>query len=366
MASPNDQEVALASFSTGWLISQLHGPILRRPENARGPLPTVNELSRNDRVQLTFLELNNLVDGSLQSVIGPNSAQETSKLMSEMKATWNSKSLGDVDSLCADLEKLHVCLLEALTVANHQYGTAYILGRTLSDTCWLPKSRDNLNDQFNQYRIANIQGWLSDTESAFPQFSARVVSLGLHKWVIWISRNKDIDWKQHGSRVESALRVQGERWRALLSGDKDTASLLTPDAYVSAAEVTLVRAAHILWRVAVRFWALLLFGLVLTAFWAYLSVHYSTGTAKFWTFLVSVGTGLGVTGKGIQLTAKRLALSAGKSLFSSSEEDVIAVGSTWLPDVKQKWTSRRILRRQGVVIRPLDGHEKERNTDVSQ
>ncbi len=48
-AAPNSPTVC-AAFSAGWLIAQLHGPILTRPVTAEAPLPTVRELGRADRV----------------------------------------------------------------------------------------------------------------------------------------------------------------------------------------------------------------------------------------------------------------------------------------------------------------------------
>ena len=172
-----------------------------------------------------------------------------------------------------------------------------------------------------------------------------------------------IDRDEQKTGVKRAFRIQGEHWQALLSGDKDPRSLLSVEGYVAAAELALGRTGHILWKVAARFSFLLLVALGVTAAAAYLSITYGAGTAKVWTFAVSVITGLGLTGKGLEVAAKRLAVSAGTSLFSASEEEVISAEILWLPHFKRSWLKDRKLRRKGIVIRSLDDSKKQSVTE---
>ena len=348
MGDVSDSKVVCAAFSAGWSISQLHGPILGKKGTAEtSDLPTINELSGDDRLKLSFRELDKFLRNDLQGVLGTDQAsQDISELI---------EGLDDarvVDELRNDIARLHCSLLEALVVAGHNYGTAYMLGRSLSDTCSLVTSIESLLSEFNRYRIANIQGWLSDTAAVFPEFSARVVSISLDKWVDWASENANLQWEIEKTHVERALRIQGEHWRAILSGDRDPRSLLSTDGYIAAAEIALGRAELILRRVAARFWIPLVVALSLTAAAAYVSITYGAGTAKVWAFAVSVATGLGVTGKGMQVAAKRLVVNAGESLFSTSEEEVISAEILWLPYLNESRTGNRKLHREGIIERP--------------
>ncbi len=344
--------IPCAVFSAGWLVSQLHGPILERQLNPKSPLPTVNELSRSDRVLLALTELGTLLSGALSGVLELESEASTRilALIETVKGAWKPEAPNEVVGLRSAVENLHVGLLETLTIADHQWGTAYVVGRSISNTCWLPRTHDDFDNQFNRYRLANIQGWLADLALVFPQFSASAVSISLDHWATWLEVNHNLDWEKHGTVVEQALRMQGEKWRALLSGDRDPTSLLTPDGYVAAGEAALRRASIIFRRIAVHFCVPLAIVLAATIAGVFFAIHYSAGTAKFWTSFASLTAGLGITGRGFQTTTKRLTATAGKSLITASEKDVIASAATSLPTIRQSRLQRHSLLRHGVPL----------------
>jgi hypothetical protein len=67
------------------------------------------------------------------------------------------------------------------------------------------------------------------------------------------------------AKVHSASRAQAEQWRALLVGEKDPKSLLTPEGYVQAGERALQRSSRIIRRVVAHFFvplALLALGII--------------------------------------------------------------------------------------------------------
>jgi hypothetical protein len=59
---------AAAAFSAGWLVAQIHGPILDRPVVSESPLPTVNELGRPNRIALTLDQLDAILADPIATV----------------------------------------------------------------------------------------------------------------------------------------------------------------------------------------------------------------------------------------------------------------------------------------------------------
>jgi hypothetical protein len=346
-AAPNDPAVC-AGFSAGWLIAQLHGPILTRPVTAEAPLPTVRELARADRVALTFDQLDALLAGPLGSPLAPQHGQPV-VTTETLRGAWNADKPDSLDDLQTAVRKLHAALLERLTVADSAVGSAYSLGRSLSDSCWLPHTRDDFEHEFNKYRLANLQSWLADLAPRLPRLAAAAVSAGLDHWAAWLSVHGNLDWNSDGPAVQNAARAQGERWRSLLAGDKEPASLLSPEGYVEAGEAALRRAGTIIRRAVVAFWIPLAVVGLATALALFLSIRYSSGTAKVWTSIVSLAAGLGVTGKGLQSATKRLAADASKPLLELADGDAIAWAATCLPAITTSRGQQRRLRQQGVA-----------------
>ena len=346
-APPADPAVN-AGFSAGWLIAQLHGPILTRPVTASAALPTVRELARADRIALTFDQLDALLTGPLASKL-PTQHGHHAVTTDALRSAWSSEMPNNLDDLRTAVETMHRALLARLTVANGTVGSAYSLGRSLSDTCWLPHNRDDFATQFNKYRLANLQGWLADVAPHLPKLVAGAVSAGLDHWAAWLSVHNDLDWNADGRTVENAARAQGEHWRSLLAGDKDPISLLSPEGYVEAGEAALRRAGAIIRRAAAAFWMPLAVVAAATVLVLGLSLYYSAGTAKVWTSLASIAAGLGVTGKSLQTAAKRLASDASKPLLELADSDAIGWAATYLPAVNTTRTQQRHLRRHGIA-----------------
>jgi len=355
---------AAAAFAAGWLVAQLHGPILTRPVKSPSHLPTMNELGRADRVNLTFNELHHLISGPLATQLTPEGDEDAITIES-VRAAWDPGHPSHYEPLKSAIEKLHIQLLERLTVADRILGSAYSTGRSLSDTCWLPRSKADFDYMFNKYRLANIQGWLSDIAPALPKLSAPAVSQSLDHWVSWLAVHKKLRWDKDGVAVETAARAQGEHWRAaLLRRVERLVGVLQqllrrhpvvrrdgdPDAGAhEAGEAALRRAGEIIRRIAIDFWVPLLIVALATALAVAAAIRYSEGTAKFWAAAVSLASGLGVTGKSIQATAKRLASDASKPLLDLADADAMSWAVTWLPSIDNDWRNKRRLRQLGVA-----------------
>jgi hypothetical protein len=342
---PADTAVS-AAFSAGWLIAQLYGPIMKRDDKAdtRHPLPTVRELGRTDRIALACDELDALIAGKLNSALTANNATAPSTAAVKSAAS----TLVPPTAFNAAVVALHVQLLKTLTVADGGYGTAYSLGRSLSDTCWLPKEQSDYERQFNKYRLSNLQSWLSGISHRLPDQTAGAVAAGLDHWAAWLDVRQDIDWTKDQTTIENATRAQGEKWRGLLAGETKASSLLTPEGYIVAGEAALHRASAIIRRTVRHFWVPLVIVFALVALIVVLAIVYGDGATTVWTSIVSIAAGFGVTGKSLQSTAKSLASDASKPLLQLAEVDAIGWAATTLPAITTPRPKQRALRRLGV------------------
>ncbi len=329
-------------------MSQLHGPILDTRPTARVPLPTVNELGRGDRVELAIEQLEALMTEHLAGPLEPPKDQQP-VTTGELRSAWKAAAPPFAD-FRRTLGSLHVRLLTRLSVADRRLGSAYSLGRSLSDTCWLPEDKDDFDRLFNKYRLARLKGWLTNlAPPALPALTTEAVSQGLDHWAAWVTVNSGANWTTQLETVRYAARAQGDQWRALLAGDKDPRQFLTPESYVQAGEAALRRAGKIVQRVVAHFWVPLLAVMLAMGAALYLAINYASGTAKFWTSLVSLAAGLGVTGKSLQASARQLATDAGRPLLELAEADAIGWNATLLPAVPPGWKQQRQLRQLGVA-----------------
>ncbi len=211
---------------------------------------------------------------------------------------------GDVQFRTA-VFNLHVELLAALTAANFELGKAYGLGRALADTTREPRSLDALTEELRAGRVATLQAWLLDLASAFPPHAARPVSYSLLLWRDWAakpSRNSGEDDR----RVLRLARRQGERWRAVLSGEKQATDMLELQDYVMAGSDMLRRLGSLLWRFVYRFAPLLIFAGALFAGGVALILADSSAA--------HIAAGLGGLAASIGLTWKGAGTSLGKAM----------------------------------------------------
>ena len=332
-----------AAFSAGWLVAQLHGPMQTAPLSGTAALPTARELCRADRVRLALDELDTLLGGPLADVVA-----------GDIAITTPSDRGGSDDTFVKHLEALHIELLIRLTVAGHRLGDAYSLGRSLSDTCWLPCSKDDFRREFTRTRLGRLQGWLTDLSGDLPPCAAAVVAQSLDHWADWVAVHADLDDREWLRRVAPAAKAQGDHWRSLLVGDKDPAALLTPEAYVQAGEQALQRATKIVWSVIRHLRGVLVVVAVAMAAAMAVALRYAGGTAKVWGSLVPLAAGFGVTGAKIRSTALSLGKDVGTPLLNLAEVDAMGWTVTWLPAVADDARHRKQLRARGVAApRPL-------------
>jgi hypothetical protein len=316
-AAPSQTQTppAGSTFSLGWLMAQLFGPLQhRRRSETLAHLPTVAELDTDQQMALAFLELKDL----LSPYPGLSSA--------DIETAW--KSSGH-EGFTAAVTALHLELLAQL-VGDPPQLNAYQLGRALSDTCWLPNEQagpEFFLREFSRHRLATLQTWLAQANGMLPALSAAILSRFWQNWQDWAdinARGITVGWAIAHRSVVAALRTQARAWHAVLAGQADAAGPTSPDAWAHAGQ-SILRTTRILVLAALRrFWPVAAVLAAATGGLLYLAIANSSGTARVWTSLVTAAAALGVTGGSLRAAAKRAASGIEQGIWHTASLDAQA------------------------------------------
>jgi hypothetical protein len=324
---PEPQSRGQAAFRAGWLMAQLYGPIIDRGGSSAGDhLPSVSELSVSNRVELAVREL---AEALTVAAIGTDFQAELDAVAAVKRSgEWHAEFKETV-------ARLHLLLIIELTVDDPLLGHAYCLGRSLSDTAWLPSTLTVFQQQLNPYRVAELDGWLAALGEMLGSDAVTAVRGSLRAWSAWAAdpfvERRKVDWHRDGRSVVMALRRQGAVWRDLLSGERVPSSLLTAEAYVGAADTSLRRAGFLARQVLVHFWYAVVLLLAVVGGLIYVSAAYAAGMAKFWGVFAAAAGGSGALVLGIRQSLTNLAQRTGTRLGQAERDDALQVGATRLP-----------------------------------
>ncbi len=299
-----------AAVALGWQMAELFhsdheekAPAEQSPTD-RPDLPGVGKLQHEERQELRIAQLSR----GLALLSSATKDEQLARLNDELHEVTKS---GGVPH---DLDRLHVKLLSALTVANFRLGKAYGLGRALFETCWEMPAGDTANpDDTAKYHqalghhlgekhLAKLIAWCLDLKSVLPDHAGQAVAGSLERWRSW-GRQKP--WTSiEPADFSRRLRRQGERWRAILTGEKDARDLLTTTTYINAGEELISDAAEVTLGFVKRFWALVaLMAVLLFGGLAAILLANKNGAIAG---LVSVATALGLSWKTVSPTLSRL------------------------------------------------------------
>ena len=214
-------------------------------------------------------------------------------------------------------------------------GRAYCLGRSLSDTAWLPNDQHVFQRQLNTYRVAEIDSWLAGLTEVLGHDATTAVRGSLRAWSAWAAHSfigrRKLDWARDGRGVELALQRQGAVWRDLLSGEREPDSLLTAEAYVGATDMALHRVGIVARQVLVHFWYAVVSLLAVAGGLIYLSVAYASGMGKFWGVLVTMAGGSAALVQGVRRSLSNATQRTGVPLGHAERGNALQVGATRLP-----------------------------------
>lgn len=315
-----------AAFALGWQMARLYGgPLSSNAEpKVEADLPGLSGLPPASLVTLGLAQVD-VGLGYLQSFLGDHTTLPTTNATRAEVAEEGA----DADSIRKAILDLHVQLLIDLTAADYRLGKAYGLGRALADTCASadgdPAQRKKaLLHQLEPHRALVLVGWMDDLKTVLPPHSGQAVADSLQRWTRW-GESADLG-SLDAKTVNATTRVLhrcGQRWRAILSAEKNARDLLETNDYVDAARRMLARCGAIgravAWQLKVPLGAatlLIVLGLVL--------MFLNHSTAQVLGGLGTVAGGLGITWRSVATALGRVSLDIGRPLWSAEVDVVIA------------------------------------------
>jgi len=344
------------AIDLGWTMAVLYGRLIPAPETI-GHLPSEHELEQSERIEVEVERLSCLLKqlAALPEVIGD---------LSGCHDKANGWAESTPDNLSDAVETLNVELLKALACSGREMGRAYQLGRSLRDTVNPPETKKGpVADVLNALargRVSIVQEWLKVLAPHLPSEAAGTVSASLGHWSEFASVTIDVTspgqlrgqlsgFDGFAEEMRRLLLPQGDVWLDLLTGVDSTKGLLTPEAYVSAAEAAVSRAARLVGKVVKHYWPALAVLLVSLGGVLYLGAAFLGGAGRVWTDIAGIVGSLGVTVKGIGTSVGRLVEGGAKPIYGLEEVDANAWAITTLPTAKITARGVYALRRSGVA-----------------
>lgn len=331
-AKPSIELAAETAFGLGWQMTRLfESPACFDVEQKlEKDLPGMSSLAGRSRTELGLAQADGALT-TLRNFLGDGAAlPSTDAVRKEI-----SGDEADVTALRKAVLALHVDLLVGLTAADFRLGKAYGLGRALADTCAPVDDRaDELHTKLryhlNSHRALVLVGWLDDLKTVLPDHAGQSVSDSLQRWIRWWEKAAPDDTDEEVKQVARRLHRQGQRWRAILSGEKRSKDLLATEDYVDAGRGMLHRAGEIVFAFARRLWApltvagsLLLVGIAL--------MFIDNSSAQVLAGLGTVAGGLGITWRSATNSLGRISHRLGEPLWGAELDRVIADRLTSLP-----------------------------------
>jgi hypothetical protein len=321
--------------------------------------------------------------GDLKEFLGDRAVLPTTDAVRAEVATEPHDSAAVRKAILA----LHVDLLVDLTAADFRLGKAYGLGRALADTTGPAQGDDPqrmraLEHRLQPHRALVLVGWLDDLKTVLPAHSGQAVADSFERWVRWGEAVNlgALDAKS----VRDALRVLhrcGQRWRAILSGEKDAKDLLEIADYVTAARGALTRAGAIARSLTRQLWALLTLAAVLIGIGVWLMIA-NKSTAQVIAGLGTVAGGLGITWRSAATWVGHASLDVARPLWDAQIDSVVGNRLTPPPQrdyvaqlerpngrIKRAWRELRTAEPdepRGASRQPVSDLQQDLSTDAPQ
>jgi hypothetical protein len=329
--TPSVAEPVKTAFALGWQMARLFtGPLSSNTEpKLDEDLPGLSDLPAGALVNMGLAQ----ADGALAE-LGAYLGADVPLPSTEAVRAALASAPPDRDAVRRAILDLHIGLLVDLTAADFRLGKAYGLGRALADTCSSTRGdeahrRRAVEHHLRLGRALEVVGWLDDLKTVLPAHAGQAVADSLQRWARWAEA---IDLSTLDARAVTAtvrrLHRCGQRWRAILSGEKDAKDLLEIGDYVSAARGALARAGAIGRSLAVQMWGPLLLAGVLLGVGIWLMVA-NNSTAQVIAGLGTVAAGLGVTWRSAASSLGHLSFGLGRPLWDAQVD--LAVGNQLTP-----------------------------------
>lgn len=322
-----------AAFALGWQMARLYSGPRSSDQGSKPPvdLPGLSALTSESLIALGLGQ----VDAGL-AVLTDFLGEQVALPTTNATRTVIADGTASADAVRNAILDLHVQILTRLTAADYRLGKAYGLGRALADTCSPAEGDDDqrrklLAHHLEPHRALVLVGWLNDLTSVLPLHAGKAVEGSLLAWTSWgEAANIGGMLPETVNSSTRALHSNGQRWRAIISGEKDARELLTSDDYVTTSRGFLERVGSIgrslAWRLKCPLTvtlALIVLGLVL--------IFRDRSTAQVLAGLGTVAGGLSVTWRSAAAALAHVSLNVAKPLWTAELDVVIAGRLTQLP-----------------------------------
>jgi hypothetical protein len=360
-AGPTVTDAVKTAFALGWQMARLYTSSAGSDSDAvddDGRLPGLSALPEVSLVTLGLAQ----TDVALRTLTAFLGASSTLPTTDAAHAELGKDPL-DRGALRGTIRDLHVALLIDLTAVDFSLGKAYGLGRALADTCCSARGdaadrQQALQHDLDESRALVLVGWLDDLKTVLPAHSGQAVADSLERWTRWATATDltklGSDEVNHHRRV---LHRSGQRWRAVLSGEKDARDLLETDDYVSAARGTLKSAASIARSLAWQLKGPLLVATALIAVGIAL-MFLNNSTAQVLAGLGTVAGGLGITWRTASASLERVSLELGRPIWEAQLD--VVIGSRLTPTPQRSFvTPVPVPPQQGLAPSPPEPEATE-------
>ena len=219
--------------------------------------------------------------GQIESAIawfGPG-LESQPEVFDNLRKVWVRLSTVDHPEARAAVHTLHLILLAALTVTHYKLGKAYLLGSGLASMYrpgpgWIALSGGPPNwthHHRTHHTVSMLVDSLADLHCVLPHNAAGTVSLSLQKTF----SDAEGSSTKHDA---AARRLQGHRWRAMLTGETEVIDILETADYLTAGRSLLSDFRKLAGHAVREFWFPLVAVGLLGAAGIYLSFYPPAGS----------------------------------------------------------------------------------------
>jgi hypothetical protein len=335
------------AYILGWHMTELY--LARLPKRAGQPTPdrralpslvSWGDLSAPERAGILMEQ----VAADLERM---HLGEQVTRLTAGIRQSLAAATENNADPFKQAIQDLHVNLLTSLTTADYKLAKAYRLGFALGETALLPvrTGAEAYGKMFDGYRITAILSWLRDLKSCLPAHSSEAVQSSVTTWQSWYAdpaRGGAVRWQddKDQQRVRDALRLQGENWRALLSGEKQAVDMLSTSDYVRAAGEMVSHIADLVLRFF-RSKSGVALAVVSSLFFVILIILVVAGPGNaVLAAVISLLGALGITSASTGAVVRRALGPVQQALWESDLSTAIASATTRLPPTHTVGTSK--------------------------
>jgi hypothetical protein len=318
-------EAVCAAVALGWQVAELYH---ERDAPRRGASPGAAGL--RDLPGVASLPI-----AAVQQLRGEQIARGLSKIASlgsdDALEKLAADLTGQIDGASFDfapdgVRATHEELLRLLTVSDFRFGKGYSLGRTLYELTRANQDVTELEAHLSEKHLNGLVAWCYDLKSVLPDHAGKAVGDSLRRWRSWA---RERPWTApDGADFQKDLHRQGERWRALLTGEKRAVDLLTATTYVKAGEALIEDAARVAAGFVKRFWLVMLLAVLLLAGGLVALFAGGGSTASLFGGIASIATSLGITWKTATPTLKNVAETVWQPLWETEVGEAIVLAVT--------------------------------------